>query len=183
MRRNNLINLLTNFFVILIGFYISVPLGILLVILRFSFGNKRNDNIAGYFFTVALFVLFFQIFNFISINDTVDNIFLDILESDLYNILYSANTKIFIVGILLLIITIVKEKISNSIVGSVKSYVKKSQADNYKIKKENDLQIKLKQERAKNNEVIKCPYCGADNIVSEKVCKCKYCRRSLQKEK
>ena len=37
-----------------------------------------------------------------------------------------------------------------------------------------------KQEKTKNTKVVYCPYCGADNMLTEKVGTCKYCRRKIQ---
>ena len=44
------------------------------------------------------------------------------------------------------------------------------------------MEIKLKQEKAKNTSYVKCSKCGSDNIVSEKTSRCKYCRSVLVNE-
>lgn len=42
------------------------------------------------------------------------------------------------------------------------------------------MEIKLKQERAKNTHVVYFSYCGADNKLTEKTETCKYCRRQIE---
>lgn len=40
--------------------------------------------------------------------------------------------------------------------------------------------MKEKREKAKNTGYVKCPYCGSDNLVSEKFGICAYCRRKIE---
>ena len=46
------------------------------------------------------------------------------------------------------------------------------------------MKMQEKRERAKNTHVVYCPYCGADNMLTEKTGICKFCRRKIEyKEK
>ena len=49
------------------------------------------------------------------------------------------------------------------------------------VSRENDLKVKLKQIASQNTEVVICPYCGADNILTSKVGTCKFCRKKISK--
>ena len=42
--------------------------------------------------------------------------------------------------------------------------------------------MKEKREIAKNTHVIHCPYCGADNLFTEQIGTCKFCRRKTRSE-
>ena len=42
------------------------------------------------------------------------------------------------------------------------------------------MEIKEKQEKAKNTHYVKCQSCGADNLVSSKTQKFKFCRKNLK---
>ena len=57
--------------------------------------------------------------------------------------------------------------------------IKESVKQDAEISKQNDMQIKIKQQNAKNTSYVKCPNCGSDNLLSEKFGTCKYCRRKL----
>ena len=48
------------------------------------------------------------------------------------------------------------------------------------ISKQNDMELKIKREKALSTAYVKCPYCGADNLISQKVGVCSYCRRKLE---
>lgn len=37
-----------------------------------------------------------------------------------------------------------------------------------------------KREKSKHTNVIHCPYCGSDNILTEKTGTCAFCRRTLE---
>lgn len=184
MKRNNFVNILTNFFVILFFFYISSLLGILLIILRLICRKSSKDYIGIYFLITGCCVLSMQLFEFITINETVNNFFNNILTSDFYITIYETNNKIFLIGILLIMIRIIIEKLMFKAKKGIKSYIKNSEKENYKIKQENDLEIKLKREQVRNIQNVICPFCGADNLLLEHSGKCKYCRKNIvQKNK
>ncbi len=42
------------------------------------------------------------------------------------------------------------------------------------------MEFKLKQERAKTSNYVRCKKCGSDNIISEKIGTCAFCRSKLE---
>ena len=63
---------------------------------------------------------------------------------------------------------------------SVRSYIANQEKRNDEISRKNDLIMKEKREIAKNTNVVICPYCGADNMLTAKTGTCKYCRRKIE---
>ncbi len=90
---------------------------------------------------------------------------------------------LIILGVILLILSFIFKslylKLSNKLSKAFNSYVDEKKEMNYKIAQENDLKVREKQERAKNNHVVICPHCGASNMLSESTGRCKYCRRDI----
>ena len=88
------------------------------------------------------------------------------------------------IGIIFIIISFVLktlfDKISNKLNSGIRSYISETQRKNAEISKQNDMEIKLKQEKAKNTSYVKCRSCGADNLISNKFGNCKYCRRKIE---
>ena len=79
-----------------------------------------------------------------------------------------------------LIITSIVSSIVDKTKSYVKSYITNQEKRNDEISRKNDLIMKEKREIAKNTNVVICPYCGADNILTEKVGTCKFCRRKIK---
>ena len=69
---------------------------------------------------------------------------------------------------------------NNKFKTSAKEYIDEMERKEAEISRQNDLEIKLKQETAKNTHVVYCPNCGADNIIVGNHGKCKYCRSVLK---
>ena len=59
-------------------------------------------------------------------------------------------------------------------------YIDQSVKKEAEVLKQNDLEMKIRQEKVKNTCYVKCPKCGSDNILSEKTGRCKYCRGVLE---
>lgn len=110
----------------------------------------------------------------------------EILDSSMYIELVSYSKLILTVGIIFLVISLILKKVFDKTSNFIKSYAMSSISAHEKtmaeVSKQNDMEIKLKQERAKNTHVVYCPHCGADNMLTAKVGKCKYCRRQIQYE-
>ena len=62
----------------------------------------------------------------------------------------------------------------------VRNYISETQRRDAEISKQNDMEMKIKQEKAKNTSYVKCPNCGSDNLLEGKFGTCKYCRRELE---
>ena len=105
----------------------------------------------------------------------------DVLNSDLYNINFINYSKLLIcIGIIFLIISFALTAIFNKLNIGILNYISKQEKMDTKISRENDMKIKIKQEKAKNTSYVKCPYCGSDNLLSEKFGICQYCRRKIE---
>ena len=103
----------------------------------------------------------------------------------MYNINFIKYSKLLItIGIIFLVITLILKlvvtKLSNKFNGKVGEYINEMQKKEMEISRENDMKIKLKQERAKNTSYVKCPYCGSDNLLGEKFGTCSFCRRKIE---
>ena len=105
-----------------------------------------------------------------------------VVSSDVYVKLLSYSKFLIITGIIFLIISLLLKKLSNKASSYLSSYMAAKIQSEAEMSQKNDLLIKLKQEKAKITDVIYCPHCGADNILTDKVGKCKYCRRSLKNQ-
>lgn len=90
-------------------------------------------------------------------------------------------------GVILLVLSLllkaIFDKVGHQIGKSIQNYAKENLKQEAEISQENDLKIKIKQEKAKNTNYVKCPYCGADNLLSEKFGTCQYCRRKIENKK
>ena len=96
-----------------------------------------------------------------------------------YTVLFNRFSNLLIIcGIIYLIIYVISKKITMKIF----RYIDNIENNNNKISEKNDLLMKEKKEKAKHSNFVKCPYCGADNIITEKIDYCKFCRRKLKND-
>ncbi|MBE6160797.1 MAG: hypothetical protein E7158_01060 [Firmicutes bacterium] len=178
-------NTLSKFFsslpVILISLYFIPFLGVILLLFRLF--TRKNVNIKTCVFLIILGISVLIIkygINLLSKNIT-NSVLLKV--SNFFNntpSIISFSKLCIIMGVILIIISIIIQKIFDKGVDSIKKYIQNEEDKSYKIKKENDLIMQEKREKAKNTRNIVCKHCGASNLVSEKVGKCKYCRQYLQ---
>lgn len=108
----------------------------------------------------------------------------DIVNADIYANIIRYSKLLLSFGIILLLIIIISRnlfnKINNQLSNGIGSYINKIEKRDAEISRKNDIIMKEKQEKAKNTHVIICPKCRADNIFSEKIGRCKYCRTKLE---
>ena len=107
------------------------------------------------------------------------------MSSDLYNINFIKYSKLLItIGVIFLVLSFVFRNLLNKasikINDQIKKQIMETEKRNIEISKSNDLKMKEKREKAKNTNYVKCPYCGSDNLLSEKTGKCKFCRRTIE---
>lgn len=169
-----MLNVLTNYFVILFFLYEIPFIGVCLIITRLI---VKRDNY--FFYALLSWPLIILIINYIS--KVIDISF--ITNIGIYSYLVESNNFILGVAIVFIILKLLFNKAKLNFISGIKNTINKEEAKNYKIKKENDLKIKEKQLRAKNNEVIICQKCGASNIISDNETRCSYCRNLLSKKK
>lgn len=189
MKNNLLFKILASIPVILITLYFIPFLGVCLIMFRyFIYNGKKNTPISIVLITVGLLIIIPNLINgILSIlkvdTDTIPYLS-NIINSNLYKIKFINYGKFLItLGILLLlnifVLRTIRNKVNNKLSTAFRNYISETQKRDREIAKENDLEIKLKQERAKNTFYVKCPNCGSDNIISEKIGTCNYCRRKI----
>lgn len=84
---------------------------------------------------------------------------------------------LFVIG---MILSIIYRRIRNELSNLIERYITESIEKDAEISQKNDLLMKEKQEKAKNTHFVKCPHCGGDNILTESIGTCKYCRRQIE---
>lgn len=189
MKNNIALKLLSSLPVILIMLYFMPFLGICLIILRyFIYDKKKRISTPIYIFICGILILIPKGLDLIFETAKIDinNIpyLNDIINSELYNVDFMKFSKRLIyVGIIFLIISCILktifDKVSNKLNSGFRNYIRETEKRDYEISKRNDMEIKMKQEKARNTSYVKCPNCGSDNLLSDKFGKCKYCRRDL----
>ena len=186
MKNNIILKILLSIPIILIALYFIPFLGVCLIIFKlFVYGSKKSIITSVSLLIVGLLVLIPKVLSLTKINIDKIPYLKDIINSDMYNINFIKYSKLFItIGFKFLVITIILNlvvtKLSNKFNGKVGEYITEMQKKEIEISRENDMKIKLKQERAKNTSYVKCPYCGSDNLLGEKFGTCSFCRRKIE---
>ena len=185
MKNNLLFNILASLPIILLMLYFIPFLGIILILFRFFVYSNKKISTSIYITLVGILILIPKIIYFIlgifKIDINTIPYLQDVLNSDLYNINFINYSKLLIcIGIIFLIISFALTAIFNKLNIGILNYISKQEKMDTKISRENDMKIKIKQEKAKNTSYVKCPYCGSDNLLSEKFGICQYCRRKIE---
>ena len=185
MKNNLLFKILASLPIILLMLYFIPFLGIILILFRFFVYSNKKISTSIYITLVGILILIPKIIYFIlgifKININTIPYLQDVLNSDLYNINFINYSKLLIcIGIIFLIISFALTAIFNRLNIGILNYISKQEKMDTKISRENDMKIKIKQEKAKNTSYVKCPYCGSDNLLSEKFGICQYCRRKIE---
>lgn len=171
--------------VIFFSLYFIPFLGVCLVILRefiYKDRNKYSTSISIIVFGILIFIpkvvdSILQLINSETINISYLNEF---VKSATYVDILKYGEFLLILGVILLIISSIFQTIIDKIKILLHSTINNEMKIQKEIDKENDLKIKLKQEKAKHTNYVKCSNCGSDNIVSEKIGTCKYCRQPIE---
>lgn len=187
MRNNLLIKILCSIPVILVLLYFIPFLGVCLLICRYIVYYYDRKRISTPYYLVSIgFILLIPklvqyIFKILNLKTSVIPYFDTLINSNLYNVDFIKYSKLLIVlGIVFLIITSIVSSIVDKTKSYVKSYITNQEKRNDEISRKNDLIMKEKREIAKNTNVVICPYCGADNMLTAKTGTCKYCRRKIE---
>ncbi len=189
MKTNLFIKLLVSIPVILIVLYFIPVLGVFLLIFRYIiYSNKKRIYTPITILIVGLLILIpkliSMIFNATNISINVIPYLNNILTSDLYNINFIKYSKLLIsIGVIFLILSFIFRNLFNKasakINDKISKYITETEKRDIEISRSNDMKMKEKREKAKNTNYVKCPYCGSDNLLSEKTGKCKFCRRTI----
>ncbi len=175
---------ITSLPIILIFLYFIPIVGILLILLKFFTASRRRVNITlGLILLFAIIILIPKIIGILGISYTTVPKFNEFITSELYNTQIINYSKLLIgTAIIYYIISLIFYHIGNNAISALKNYINRIEKRDAEISQKNDLEIKLKQEKAKNTTVVHCPYCGNNNILTEKTGRCKFCRRELINE-
>ena len=152
-----------------------------MVLRCFTVHNRKSLNIS-----IVLIIISIMIYipNFINKIAELTKInlpyFNEIIKSDIYINLIKYSKFLFTIGVIFLILSTLFTNIINKITNYLSNYINRKEIEEKEISEKNNLKIKEKQERAKTTHVVSCPYCGANNILTEKTGKCNYCRRLIK---
>lgn len=184
MKDNIFIKILISIPAILITLYFLPFLGVILILLRLILSNNKRSNLF-FILIVGLVLLIPKIISYLPFN--LDNIpyLKQLINSEFYNIKIIKYSKFLItVSIIFIILNYLVNKFFTNFTNHLKDklvkYENNMEQQRIKAIKENDMIIKERKEVAKNTSNIKCPYCGADNLITGKVGTCNYCRRKLE---
>lgn len=189
MKESKILKVLSSIPVILISLYFIPFLGICLIILRYLIvDNKKRISTPIYIIGVGILILIPKglnlILNMVKVDLAIIPSLKDAINAELYNVNFiNYSKRLICVGVVFLIISLGLKSILNKIGEMFNKYITESVNKDYEISKKNDLEMKIKQEKAKNTNYVKCPYCGSDNLLSEKNGFCQYCRRGLENKK
>ena len=168
---NIIVKIITSLPVILICLYFMPILGIILSIYKtLVFKNKRTS------FTISLTIIGILLFIFDKYDLQEYVTYINLFDYDILT--YSK--RLIILGVVLLLISHLLKIIASKVTNKIFNYINKTEQLNYEVSKKNNMEIKEKQEKAKNTHYVKCKSCGADNLVSSKTQKCKFCRKNLK---
>lgn len=189
MNDNKINKILSSLPVILVTLYFIPLLGVCLILFRYYiYRNKKYYNLPIILIILGMVILvpkiIDSILNVLKLNKI--NVFYlnSILNSDLYlKFLKYSKTLISVGVIFLILVFIIKafyNKVSDMINHELRDYMNKDLQKDYEIRKANDFKMQEKREKAKNTHIVHCSYCGAENVLTEKIGVCKYCRRQIE---
>ncbi len=188
MKYNTCTKVLCSLPIILLFLYFIPFVGVCLILFRLFIykNNKQYTLICLIVIGLLLLIpdLILRVVNLFKINiETIPH--LEIIITTLnHEKLVGYGKFIIIVGIILLIIYTIISTIMKKVASTGRIFLFSSmmmqQNKMVEISKQNDMEMKIKREKAKNTHVVYCPNCGADNILSGNVGMCKYCRSKLE---
>lgn len=184
MKKDIFLKVVCSLPMLLICLYFLPFLGICLLIVRYiiSHNNRKLPYILLFvgillmipkLFNIVLDVVHYDIANIPYFNDILTNKFYD---KDCLN--YSK--FLITIGFLILIVKHLIKMILGKLGTRVSNYISEQEKKEQEIFQKNDLIMKEKREKLKNTHVVYCSYCGAENMLSEQMGTCKYCRRTIE---
>ena len=187
---NKFLKILCSLPVILLILYFIPFLGICLILFRYYvYRNKKIYLTSIYLLISGLIVLIPKLVNFILNRLNIKNIsYLNtFFTSKFYKSLVPYSKLLITLGIISLILSVIikniYDKLKSKVNNTINSYVKESAKNDAIISEKNDLLMKEKREKALNTHVVKCPYCGSNNMLVQQTGICSYCRKPLEYKK
>lgn len=180
MRKNDLLKILFSLPVILLVFYYVPFLGIVMLIARRFVIGKSKYPLGIIFIAITTIIVIPKFIHYLcDLFKTNQLSFIeDILGSEIYPVLLSRCKLLFILGIIALVIEALSKKIKASAASSLKAYFKSMQ-EGENIFGEDNL-ITEEQTVDKKTSFVKCPSCGANNVIHGKTGKCAFCKSNLE---
>ena len=185
IENNILLKVLCSIPIILISLYFIPFLGICLIILRyFIYSNKMILMpllliIIGIIILVPKFLN--SLLNLIKFDVNKIPYFNDIINSSLYSADFIKYSRLLlIVGVIFLIISAIFKSLLEKLESFISLYINNQIKQDALISEKNDMIMREKRDKARDTQVVYCPYCGADNMLTQKVGTCNYCRRKIQ---
>lgn len=170
--------------IILLLLYFIPFLGVCMILFRYYlYGNKKNYSFLIILLIIGIVLLLPKAVSIIIswLPSKLSIPYLTtIVSSELYMKIISYSKLLIIVSIIFMVLSYIFSNVFNIIDNGLMNYIKKEEEKDYKIKKENDLKMQEKREKAKNTHVVICPYCGADNMLTSQTGICKHCRKGLE---
>lgn len=182
MRENLFIKLLVSIPVVLIFLYFIPFLGVCLLLFRFFvYNGRKNIFTSAILLGLGILILVPKLLLLLKINISNIAYLGKFVNSNLYKVDFIKYSKFLItLGIIFLILTVVFNKLFSRFGSLLGQYIKEVENQDREIRKENNLKIQEKQEKAKHTSYVRCPYCGSDNLLTEKTGVCKFCRRTIE---
>ena len=184
MKNNKFTNFLCSIPIILLVLYFIPFLGICLIIFRYCIYKNNNIKTSIILLIFGILILIPKIVNGIIKVLKIDNIKIpylnDIVNSSIYSNLLGYSKLLIIVSIISIILTYLFTNLYNKLDNGIKGYMENEIKKDEEIRKEDDLKMQEKREKAKNTHVVKCPYCGSENMITEQTGICQFCRRKIQ---
>lgn len=185
MNENKFFKLLCSLPIILIILYFIPFLGICLILFRFYiYRNNKQYKTPILLLLCGLLLLIPKLLDSImkALKLSSDEIpyLNNIMDSEIYIKLLSYSKLLITISIILFILSFILKNVFNKVNTGIRNYMAEDLKKDYEIRKENDLKMQEKREKAKNTHVVYCPYCGADNMLTEQTGICKFCRRKIE---
>lgn len=189
MNEKQLFKVLCSLPILLITLYFIPFVGVCLILFRY-FVYKSNQ-----YYKTPMLILIFGVFLLIPkgmdlllklfhINSVEIPYLGSVITSDFYSKMLGYSKLLITIGIIFLILSFIFknafQKLTSKVNNGIKNYIEQDLQKDYEIRKENDLKMQEKREKAKNTHVVCCPYCGSDNMLTEQTGTCKFCRRTIE---
>ena len=182
MKENLIIKILVSIPVVLVFLYFIPFLGICLLLFRFFvYGGRKNILTTAVLAGFGFLILIPKMLLLLKIDISKIAYLGKFVNSNLYKVDFIKYSKFLItLGIVFLILTVVFNRLFTKFGSLLGNYIKEIEKQDREIREENNLKIQEKQEKAKHTSYVRCPYCGSDNLLTERTGVCKFCRRTIE---
>lgn len=171
--------------VILLLLYQIPFLGMICLLLRYFIYPKHKLKSIPYLFLILAILLLLpdmvdKLLHLLKIEITMNLNWKEFTSSAIYQNQVIPYAKLLLgIGIIFLLFITFMFKCQSCLSQFLIGYLTTKERQDAEVSRQNDLLQKEKQERAKHTKVLYCPFCGADNLLTEANGVCLYCRRKL----